>query len=188
MAIRDHDDCVTVEVCTREVLSYSSVDTNSVGCVTQQLLGLRIAVVHRQLRNLECASVWMTNQHDSFAVVEVRCVDLSVLHGADRHDDVSLLTRKVSCLKVHSSRISIVSERLQQPTLYSRVVESHDLIELTLLVVGHHSQLRLSQLRTLLGQELRRKSLRPTLPVALFVDEVHRRSDFPTTMLVRNSY
>src|SRR5699024_12496690 len=93
-------DGVAAEVRTRHSLSHTSVDTDGGLRLTEQLLRILVAVVHHQLRDLEATSVWESDQGDPRPIGIVGRVDLVVLQGGHREQDMGALPRECSSLEV----------------------------------------------------------------------------------------
>src|SRR5690242_6209018 len=170
---------VTIEVCARETLCHLRVNTHCILGIAEKLLGARVVVVHSEFRDLEDAAMWVANECDSLTIPVVRCVDLCRLHAVDREDDMRSLSWQCCSLQMYSRRVCLISERLQQLTTNCRVGKPHDLVELILPLTEGEIQLLLGQSRGLLRQHLRRQTARPGFPIALFIDHVHGRDDFP---------
>ena len=119
--------------------------------------------------------MWVSDQRQTSAIVELRGVDLVLLDPLDGEDYLSPLPHNSGSLQMDRSCIDVVGEALQKTLLHSWVVEGHDLVILLLLRPTKLGQLFCSDLNRLLSQHLRSETVRPTVPVTFLIDDVHQR-------------
>src|SRR5690606_4323918 len=101
VVVRNDKHRVAVEVGTRQALCHRMVDSHCVRCVAEELLRLRVAIVHHEFGDLEETTVREPNKRYAVTIVEGGCVDLARTHGVDRQDHLGGLSRKVCCLEVN---------------------------------------------------------------------------------------
>ena len=100
--VGDDQNRVAIEVRSRQLLGCLGVNADSVlGVAGDHLASGGIAVVDRQLRDLEYAAMWVADENDPLAVLVTRSVDLVWLETWNREDDVVGASRKGCGLEMH---------------------------------------------------------------------------------------
>src|SRR5699024_5881718 len=126
---------------------------------------------------------WESDQGDPRPIGIVGRVDLVVLQGGHREQDMGALPRECSSLEVDSSCVSTLGILLKHVLLDGVVLERLDLLQLSTATRLGHLQLGTNKLVVLLDQELSRQVARPVLPVLVLVDDVEDGGRLPVLAL-----
>ena len=180
--IVDRNDCccIAIEVCARQTFCNLRVDTNCIDRITQCFLSSGVLIVNDQLWDLECSTMRIANQHNAFAILIIRSIDLIVFEFVDRQEDLILLSRKSSSLQMYSGRVTRVCKIEKKLSLNRRIRIIHDFLILIIKISISKIKLSLNQRHRLFGKKLGRQVDRLILPIPFFFQFINRGEMFFT--------
>ncbi len=94
VVVWDDEDCVSVEVRTRQPLCHFAVNSDSIASVPESLFGWGVVIVDSELWNLEDATMRVSYECNTLTISIVRSIDLSFLDRVDRQNNMRPLTGK----------------------------------------------------------------------------------------------
>ena len=166
---------ITIEICTRQLLCNTRIDTNCIDGITDLFCSRRTVIAYCQLRNLEDTTMRETNQCNSLTIFEVGSIDFVFRKVWKWENDLCTLSGICHGTQIGCIAIQLTRQVLCYLCTNGGILNLHHSIDTTSRCLIGFIQLTFDDRDTLLRKHLRRQRLRPLEPSTFLGDNVQTR-------------